>query len=218
MVIKRILKHPRPAATCAALGNCHKYGMPSSHMQVGWPSLEALAHNAATLPLKAGSICLVKACAGDSLDSSERCHWVQVMSFAVITCILLYWHRQRSVQQRGSGATTVHPGSRLIRWAEIAALACLAAVVGWARVYLGYHTPGQVAAGAAVGASFALAWHALTVAAAKKVFPWITTLSARLGIWLRDTLAVEDVHQAEYMHVGGGFGVGVAAGSKGKAA
>ncbi len=34
MVVKRLLRHPRPQATCALLGKCHKYGMPSSHAQV----------------------------------------------------------------------------------------------------------------------------------------------------------------------------------------
>jgi membrane-associated phospholipid phosphatase len=34
MAVKRVLRHPRPAATCALIGKCHKYGMPSSHAQV----------------------------------------------------------------------------------------------------------------------------------------------------------------------------------------
>lgn len=34
MVVKRALRHPRPRATCELLGNCHKWGMPSSHSQV----------------------------------------------------------------------------------------------------------------------------------------------------------------------------------------
>jgi len=33
VALKRVLQHSRPL-TCASLGNCHKFGMPSSHAQV----------------------------------------------------------------------------------------------------------------------------------------------------------------------------------------
>ena len=45
---------------------------------------------------------------------------------------------------------------------ESCLLAALTGAVGFARVYLGYHDLGQVAAGAAVGILFGLCWAALT--------------------------------------------------------
>ena len=55
------------------------------------------------------------------------------------------------------------PGSAL-RLLEALALAALAAAVALSRVYLGYHTPGQVAAGGALG----LALGALSAAAVER--------------------------------------------------
>ncbi|KAL4540925.1 hypothetical protein Ndes2437B_g05328 [Nannochloris sp. 'desiccata'] len=34
LAVKHFLRHPRPPETCAFIGKCHKYGMPSSHAQV----------------------------------------------------------------------------------------------------------------------------------------------------------------------------------------
>ena len=51
------------------------------------------------------------------------------------------------------------PGSAL-RLLEALALAALAAAVALSRVYLGYHTPGQVAAGGALGLALGALWAA----------------------------------------------------------
>ena len=44
------------------------------------------------------------------------------------------------------------------RWVVSGGLAALAAAVAWSRVYLGYHSVGQVLAGLASGAAFAAGW------------------------------------------------------------
>lgn len=137
--LKILLRQPRPAATCAALGNCHKYGMPSSH--------------------------------------------AQVMAFVAVTCFLL--DRRR----RELGPKPQLRATRAVQAAELLLLAVATAAVGYARVYLGYHSPAQVAAGAALGAAAAWAWFGLTLAVGPRLlFPWLLRLAQPLGLGLRDTL------------------------------
>lgn len=35
LLLKRAIRQPRPEARCVDLGTCGKFGMPSSHTQVG---------------------------------------------------------------------------------------------------------------------------------------------------------------------------------------
>jgi hypothetical protein len=152
MGIKRVLKHPRPAATCEALGICHKHGMPSSHMQVQAPASWVKSASCAVPTLLE--------IASELAAHPTQQLLLQVMAFAVTTCLLLYWQRRQGHfgtsaaqhSQRSAGCLI----SRLIQQLEIFLLGWLAAAVGYARVRLGYHTPGQVVAGAVVGCAFAL--------------------------------------------------------------
>ena len=137
--LKTLLCQPRPAATCATLGICHKHGMPSSH--------------------------------------------AQVMAFVAVTCLLLDRRRQQS------GAKPQQRATRVIEAVELLLLAAAAAAVGYARVYLGYHSAAQVVAGAALGAAAAWAWFVLTVAVGPPLlFPWLLRRAQPLGLGLRDTL------------------------------
>lgn len=109
MGVKRIVRQPRPAATCAMLGKCHKYGMPSSH--------------------------------------------AQVMSFALSTAVLTHLHRRKNRK-----AKLEAPLSEAVEILELLILAAATAIVSFARVYLGYHSAGQVFAGVLFGSTFGWAW------------------------------------------------------------
>ena len=140
------------------------------------------------------------------------------MSFAFATALLLYRQRRRAAagsgrraprqpQQQDSAAAGQGPRarrlSRLLTQVELLALGALAVAVGYARVHLGYHTWGQVAAGAAVGAGFALLWHGLAARLRVLAYPRLERLSGEWGLWFRDTLGIEDVHLAEYQACSG---------------
>ncbi|GAB4820868.1 hypothetical protein N2152v2_007914 [Parachlorella kessleri] len=127
---------------------------------------------------------------------------MQVMAFVTTTCALLYRHRQR---QRPAGHQR-HKLSVLMQQLQLLLLAGLAGAVGYARVKLGYHSAGQVLAGAAVGSTFAVLWHLSTMRLARPYFSQLAELSARLGLWFRDTLAYDDVHKAEFEACGSAIG------------
>ena len=65
-------------------------------------------------------------------------------------------------------------------------------------VYLGYHTPAQVAVGSAFGAAFAVAWLLATNAVAGTLFPWIAATRLARAARVRDLTRVPDVVDAEY--------------------
>ena len=109
MVVKKLVRQPRPAATCAMLGKCHKYGMPSSH--------------------------------------------AQVMSFALSIALYMHLHRRKNRKTRNEA-----PLSKIMEVLELLLLAAVTANVGYARVYLGYHSWEQVFAGVLLGGSIGWAW------------------------------------------------------------
>lgn len=150
------------------------------------------------------------------------------MAFVTVTSLLLYRHRQacqaQQAQQRpqaaqraaaggaakrGSGTSRCSRGdgkgpslaNRLARAAqllEVQLLCVLTAGVAYGRVYLGYHSPAQVAAGLALGAGCAAAWWWLTLAAcgsaaARALLRW----APLRALHLRNTLGCADVHAAE---------------------
>lgn len=108
MAVKRLLQQPRPTETCAFIGKCHKYGMPSSH--------------------------------------------AQVMAYAFTTALLMHMHRRRNRNNSKLLATEI------LELFELIVLAGLSALVGIARVYLGYHSGNQVVAGMTLGSGFSALW------------------------------------------------------------
>eukprot|EP00727_Mastigamoeba_balamuthi_P014020 m51a1_g9240 putative probable inactive trna-specific adenosine deaminase-like protein 3-like isoform x1 (963) ;mRNA; f:113237-121960 len=82
-----------------------------------------------------------------------------------------------------------------------AAAACAGAgVVCAGRVYLGYHTAGQVAAGAVLGAALGVAWHAATAGGVvrRRVSPWIESLAVARALHVRDLSQIDGLEQAHY--------------------
>lgn len=167
-VIKKALKQPRPSAMCALLGNCHTHGMPSSHSAV--------------------------------------------MAFAATTCLFLFRHRQSARQhpQTAAAAPTnaASGGSTSKSWAarltravelfEIQLLVLLTTAVAYGRVYLGYHSPVQVAVGLALGCAVAAAWWQVTLAVCQsRLAPALLKLLPLRALCLRNTLGCHDVHAEE---------------------
>ena len=133
------------------------------------------------------------------------------MAYAAATCLLLYLHHRRSTQQRikarrlqvvgsGSSKPTSSRGSVLapaVQLLEVLLLAGLAGAVFFGRVYLGYHTVGQVAAGAALGAGFAAVWWQLTRAVCQRWSSQLLALPPLRALYFRNTLGHPNVHAAE---------------------
>lgn len=78
-----------------------------------------------------------------------------------------------------------------------ALLLAVAAAVAWSRIYLGYHTPKQVAVGALAGAASAAAWFAAThVLRQTGLLHWALESPPARGLRLRDLVVSEDLTQA----------------------
>lgn len=89
------------------------------------------------------------------------------------------------------------PWSRRARLAVSLAALALAALVAWSRVYLGYHSPRQVLAGALVGALCAAAWFAATALLRRSGWlAWVLDTRPAAALRLRDLAVHEDVCQA----------------------
>ncbi|KAK3359998.1 phosphatidic acid phosphatase type 2/haloperoxidase [Lasiosphaeria hispida] len=73
----------------------------------------------------------------------------------------------------------------------------LAGLVGWSRVYLGYHTGKQVLVGCAAGSVSAVAWFAVTyVARETGLLAWALEVPVARWFRLRDLVVEEDLCQA----------------------
>jgi dolichyldiphosphatase len=111
------------------------------------------------------------------------------MAFATATAVLMHLHRRA----RRAAAAAAAARSSLLEAIELAALLVLTGAVCFARVYLGYHSLEQVAAGAALGAAFAWAWHRLALAA-HKGGAFAAAAAALAGLHVRDTLGEGYMH------------------------
>ena len=128
LALKKALRQPRPAARCALLDTCGRAGMPSSHAQVceeggGWEGVGGGREK----EREAGKI----SCGSTPPPLLPS----QSVVFAVAVHAVL--------------AFGVRPAAAL----ESGVLTVAAAVICGSRIYLGYHTPAQVAVGAALGAA-----------------------------------------------------------------
>lgn len=81
-------------------------------------------------------------------------------------------------------------------WAAAAWLG--GAVVAASRVYLGYHTPWQVAVGAAVGAVTGAAWYAVTFGLLRPHFATLVGLPLARSLRIRDCSGADDIVDVEY--------------------
>lgn len=139
MAIKCVVQQPRPDFACIALAKCG-HGWPSSHMQT--------------------------------------------MAFAFMSFLLLFlrrWHlgarpgSSRSLQNikarsGGAGKKASSPTAGIgsaMELLEVVGLAVVTAGTALGRVYLGYHTAGQVAAGAVLGTAAAALWFYATLLLAR---------------------------------------------------
>lgn len=180
--VKKAVKQPRPAATCALLGNCHKHGMPSSHSAV-------MAFSAATALLlylhrRRASSGSSSGMGGGSSNGSGRASTKGVAA-------------ARTAQHGSAVAAAVERLAQALPLLEVLLLLLLTAAVAYGRVHLGYHTPAQVAAGLALGTSLAAAWWRFTLTACLRWGPALLRLPLLRALHFRDTLGCPDVHAAE---------------------
>lgn len=137
------------------------------------------------------------------------------MAFAATTCLLLFLHRQRqrgsktgapsaakvtasaARKRAGGGGSMADSLARAVQLLEVQGLVALTTAVASGRVYLGYHTVGQVVAGLALGACCAVAWWRLTLAICQRCSALLLGLSPLRALHFRNTLGCPDVHAAE---------------------
>lgn len=188
-VVKKVLKQPRPAATCTLLGNCHKHGMPSSHSAV-------MAFAATTALL----LYLHRRRASSSSGSSNGICSAGIRGAgAARTARRSGAAAAASKGSSGGGdfvAAAVERLAQALPLLEVLLLWVLTAAVAYGRVHLGYHTPAQVAAGLALGSSLAAAWWCITLAVCQRWGP-VLRLPLLRALHFRDTLGCPDVHAAE---------------------
>ncbi len=189
-VVKKVLKQPRPAATCTLLGNCHKHGMPSSHSAV-------MAFAATTALL----LYLHRRRASSSSGSSNGICSAGIRGAgAARTARRSGAAAAASKGSSGGGdfvAAAVERLAQALPLLEVLLLWVLTAAVAYGRVHLGYHTPAQVAAGLALGSSLAAAWWCITLAVCQRWGPVLLRLPLLRALHFRDTLGCPDVHAAE---------------------
>lgn len=146
-------------------------------------------------PRPAATCSLLGNCHKHGMPSSHA----TVMAFAATAAAFLFLHRQRLRHAAGAGQASSAAAAlgRAVEVGQVLGLAGLAAAVGYGRVYLGYHTPGQVAAGTALGAACAVIWWRLTAAACQRWGAPLLRLAPLRALHLRNTLGCPDVHAAE---------------------
>ncbi|KAF8072818.1 DOLPP1 [Scenedesmus sp. PABB004] len=114
---------------------------------------------------------------------------------------LMFAYLAATTAAAAAAAPRRRPAARALAAAEQAALAAAALGVAASRLYLGYHSADQVAAGAALGAAYGLALHA-ALAAAAPLFARLAALPPLAALGAKDTwgcaepLAVEQAAHA----------------------
>ena len=161
LLLKRVVRQPRPERRCTDLGTCGKFGMPSSHTQVSFFFLKDFFFS----PLVLGFLSLAVLPRERRRDlffftiairkkgkiKIEKKKKKQSVVFSLHAHLLL----RRRLPSLSPKSSSLPPF--LFFLLEGLALALAAATVAWARVYLGYHSWEQVLVGAALGAAAALA-------------------------------------------------------------
>lgn len=141
--LKHALQQPRPSASCALLGTCHSWGMPSSH-----------------------TLCMA-------------------FALAARISLLLRMRADKSTRTLALGCV------------EAVGLALGVAGVAVSRVYLGYHSTGQVAAAVVLGLAGGGVWVGLVMRGLSTAFPALAASGLGRHAGLRDTWGQADALQAE---------------------
>jgi len=99
------------------------------------------------------------------------------------------------VRHRPLPASSSHTPFTILQRAALSVVALLsAAVVGWSRIYLNYHTPQQVIVGCGAGALSAVAWFVATEIARKtELVDWVLATSSARAMRMRDLVVQEDL-------------------------
>jgi dolichyldiphosphatase len=176
-------------------------------------ALARLLKHALKHPRPPASCARLGLCHSHGMPSSHT----QMMFFvlALSACLALYRRRWLRPEPPALKATRAKQlAQAALAAAELLALAALAAAVAASRVYLGYHSPDQAAAGALAGGAAGLLWFGVMLALAP-LYPRV----ARLCYWLdvRDTWGLgARVHALEhdFVNVAAAGAAGGAGGAK----
>lgn len=160
--------------------------------------LSSLLKKVLQQPRPAATCVLLGNCHKHGMPSSHSA----VIAFAAVTALLLFNHRTAAAEaarkQPASPSPLTDRLARAVELLQLQALLALAAAVGYGRVYLGYHSPAQVAAGMALGAALAAAWWRLTLAACcGRWASALLRLAPLRALHMRSTLCCGDVHARE---------------------
>jgi dolichyldiphosphatase len=172
-VLKRIIKEERPRHVHRAGGK--GYGMPSSHAQFAFFWAVSLTLFLLVRHRPSGKS------GGKTTAVEQQGDQVRVRSnrFADIE---RYAHEPWTLAQRAA--------------VSFAALV-LASLIAWSRIYLGYHTGKQVAAGCTAGSVTAVAWFLVTAALRSTgLLAWGLDMPVARWFRLRDLVVEEDLCQA----------------------
>jgi len=182
-VLKRIIKEERPRHIHRAGGK--GYGMPSSHAQFAFFWAVSLALFLLVRHQPSSRYAAAKrrnnknkksAAAGGSGNGAT------VVAGVNLADIERFAHDPWSFGQRAL--------------VSVAALV-LAGLIGWSRVYLGYHTGKQVLAGCAAGTTCAIGWFGVTeIGRRTGLLAWALDMPVARWFRLRDLVVEEDLPQA----------------------
>ncbi|KAK3903754.1 PAP2 superfamily-domain-containing protein [Staphylotrichum tortipilum] len=186
-VLKRLIKEERPT-TLPGGGPAGKgYGMPSSHAQfaVFWAVAASLfllvRHRPERVVAAATSRGSSSTTPAPTLADVSRAYRAGGLP-AASASIEAYAHGPWTLPQRA--------------FASAGALV-VAGLVAWSRVYLGYHTVRQVAAGCVAGGGCAAAWFAVTYLMRETgALAWVLELPPARWLRMRDLVVEEDPCQA----------------------
>ncbi|KAI8328444.1 PAP2 superfamily protein [Chlamydoabsidia padenii] len=84
---------------------------------------------------------------------------------------------------------------------SVTCMVVMACLVCWSRIYLGYHTLGQVVMGSVVGVGYGLVWYmAMEMVRARGYLTWFLNTSLARWLLLRDMRDIDNVLEWEYQY------------------
>lgn len=207
-ILKHLIKEERPLRKWALSENLSEdravgsgYGMPSSHAQFVfyWAFSVTLflmvRHNPSRLHRVEGIAAAASEDKDGECDNNEQ-RSTSSEPPSLRTIQQAYRAGGLAAASASIEAYTHGPWTLTQRVIVSVAAFTIAILVSWSRVYLSYHTPRQVVAGAVAGTGCAIAWFAVTyVLRETGMLAWALELPVARWLRIRDLVVEEDVCQ-----------------------